>query len=323
VRSVEALVTGGAGFIGSHLVDALVARGDTVRVLDNLFSGFRESVHPDATLVEASVGDEAAVREVVEGVDVVFHQAAHRAVLRSVEDPVATDEANVHGSITVLKAALDAGVRRVVYASSSSVYGGAETLPTPETAPTVPRSPYAVSKLAAEHYCRVFAELHPLETVSLRYFNVYGPRQRPDSAYAAVIPLFIDALRRGRPPEVHGDGKQSRDFSYVSDVVAANLAAADAPAERCSGHVYNVAGGTSFSLLDLLDVLGRILDVEPRPIHTDPRAGDVRHTCADPDAARRDLGFECTVDFEDGLRRTVAWFGSDERSDRRGAGPET
>jgi UDP-glucose 4-epimerase len=305
---VKALVTGGAGFIGSHLVDALVTRGDTVRVLDNLFSGFRENLHPDATLLEASVSDEEAVHEAVEGIDVVFHIAAHRAVLRSVEDPIATDSANVHGSITVLKASVDAGVRRVVYASSSSVYGGAEMLPTPESAPTLPRSPYAVSKLAAEHYCRVFAELHPLETVALRYFNVYGPRQRPDSPYAAVIPLFIDALRSGRSPEVHGDGEQSRDFSYVSDVVAANLAAADAPAERCNGRAYNVAGGTSHSLLDLLEILGRILGVEPRPVHTSPRPGDVRHTCADSSAARRDLGFACAVGFEEGLRRTVDWF---------------
>lgn len=308
---MNVLVTGGAGFIGSHLVDALVARGDAVRVLDNFFSGARENVNPGTTLVEASVADEDAVRAAVEGIEVVFHQAAHRAVLRSVEDPIATDTANVHGTITVLKAALDAGVRRVVYASSSSVYGGAETLPTPETAPTLPRSPYAVSKLTGEHYCRVFAELYAIETVALRYFNVYGPRQRPDSAYAAVIPLFIDALRNGRAPEVHGDGKQSRDFSYVSDVAAANLAAAGAPAEASSGHVYNVAGGASSSLLELLDLLGGILEVEPRPVHTDPRAGDVRHTCADTHSARRDLGFECEVGFEAGLRRTVDWFTTD------------
>jgi UDP-glucose 4-epimerase len=307
---VNVLVTGGAGFIGSHLVDALVEDGHSVRVLDDLFSGFEENVDPRAELAVATVADADAVRAAVEGVEVVFHQAAHRAVLRSVEDPLATDMANVHGTLTILKAAADAGVRRVVYASSSSVYGGAERLPTPESIPTVPRSPYAVSKLTGEHYCRVLSELYGLETISLRYFNVYGPRQRPDSAYAAVIPLFIDALRRGEPPTVHGDGRQSRDFTYVSDVVAANLAAAGAPDEASRGGAYNVAGGTAHSLLELLEVLGRILEVEPAPVHTDPRPGDVRHTRADPSAARRDFGFECKVDFEDGLRRTAEWFAS-------------
>lgn len=305
---MHALVTGGAGFIGSHVVDALVERSASVRVLDDLFSGNRENVNAAAEVSVAGIADEDAVRDAVDGVDVVFHQAAHRAVLRSVENPLATDAANVHGTLTVLKAAADAGVRRVVYASSSSVYGGAETLPTPESAPTVPRSPYAVSKLAGEHYCRVFAELYDLETISLRYFNVYGPRQRPDSAYAAVIPLFIEALRDGTSPEVHGDGKQSRDFTYVSDVVEANLAAAAAPADVGRGGVYNIAGGTAHSLLDLLDVLGRIMDVEPRPVHTDPRPGDVRHTCADVSAARRDLGFEVGVGFDDGVERTVEQF---------------
>jgi UDP-glucose 4-epimerase len=231
-------------------------------------------------------------------------------VLRSVEHPLATDTANVHGTLTVLECARRAGVRRVGYASSSSVYGGADVLPTPESAPTLPRSPYAVTKLAGEHYCRVFWELFGLETVSLRYFNVYGPRQRPDSAYAAVIPLFIDALATGRPPTVHGDGLQSRDFTYVDDVVAANLRAAEAPAARCAGRAYNVAGGGRHSLLDLLAVLGRIMGVRPEPVHTDPRPGDVRHTQADLSAAERDLGHRPAVGFEEGLRRTVAWFAS-------------
>jgi UDP-glucose 4-epimerase len=305
---VRALVTGGAGFIGSHLVDALVEQGHTVRLLDDLFSGDLDNVNSSVDPVIASVADEEAVRAAVDSCDTVFHIAAHRAVLRSVENPLATDLANVHGTLTVLAAAHDAGARRVVCASSSSVYGGAEQLPTPEAAPLVPRSPYAVSKMAGEHYCRVYAELFGLETVSLRYFNVYGPRQRPDSAYAAVIPLFIEALRTGEPPIVHGDGLQSRDFSYIDDAVAATIAAATAPTENCAGRAYNVAPGETHSLLEILDILGRLLDVEPEPKHTSERAGDVRQTWADPSAARRDLGFSCQVGFEEGLRRTVDWF---------------
>jgi UDP-glucose 4-epimerase len=310
---MRAVVTGGAGFIGAHLVDALVARGSTVRVLDDLSSGFVSLIPPDVEFVNGSVADESAVREVVDGVDVVFHQAAHRAVLRSVEHPLATDQANTHGTLTVLKAAVDAGVSRVVYASSSSVYGGMGAKPTPESAQLIPRSPYAVSKLAGEHYCRVFSELHGLETVALRYFNVYGPRQRPDSAYAAVIPLFINAMARAGRPIVHGDGHQSRDFTYIDDVVAANLAAASAPA-KSSGNAYNIAGGAAFSLLELLEILGDIMDASPRPQFTDPRPGDVRNTRADITAARRDLGHEPKIGFEKGLRQTVAWFTDQMRS---------
>ena len=302
------LVTGGAGFIGSNIVDALVGRGDEVVVLDDLTTGFRENVNRAAELVEGDVADADLVAKAVAGCDAVFHQAAHRAVFRSVEHPLATDRANVGGSLAVLVAARDAGVRRVVYASSSSVYGGADQLPTSETAPTEPRSPYAVTKLTGEHYCRVFTELFGLETVALRYFNVYGPRQRPESMYAAVIPLFVDALGDRRPAEVHGDGLQTRDFTFVDDVVAANLRAATAPAEACAGRAYNIAGGQAYSLLDLLGILEGILGVSAERVHTDPRPGDVRHTRADISAAAADLGHRPAVDFEEGLRRTVAWF---------------
>jgi len=312
---VQVLVTGGAGFIGSHLADALVASGAKVRVLDDLSTGFVENIPAGADLIEGDVSDAEAVARAVEGVELVFHQAAHKAVLRSVEDPLTTDSANTHGTLTVLKAAVDGGVRRVVYASSSSVYGGAEQRPTPESAPVAPRSPYAVTKLAGELYCRVFAELYGLETVSLRYFNVYGPRQRPDSTYAAVIPLFIDALRSGTPPIVHGDGCQTRDFTYIDDVVSANLAAAGASAEACLGAAYNVACGQEFSLVELLGILGSILNVEPNPTHIGPRSGDVRHSCADISAARERLDYEPTFGFGDGLRRTVAWFGGDRVDD--------
>jgi UDP-glucose 4-epimerase len=300
------LVTGGAGFIGAHLVDALLARGDRVRVLDDLSTG--DTVHPQAQAIVGDVADVDLVARTVDGVDVVFHHAAHRAVLRSVEHPLTTDRANTFGTLNVLKASVDAGVRRVVYASSSSVYGGADILPTPVDAPLVPRSPYAVSKVAGEHYCRVFTDLYGLETVSLRYFNVYGPRQRPDSRYAAVIPLFISALEAGERPEIHGDGLQSRDFTYIADVVAANLRAADAAADRCSGLTFNVAGGRPYSLLELLDILSRITGQRAEPRFTSPRPGDVRHTWADISLTESGIGYRPEVPFEEGLRRTVEWF---------------
>ena len=305
---MRVLITGGAGFIGSSLAVRALAEGHAVRILDDLSTGFRANVPEGVELLEGDVADEPLVRRAVEGVDVVFHEAAHRAVARSVETPLATDRANTHGTLTLLTASKDAEVRRFVYASSSSVYGGVAPRPTSESAPVLPRSPYAVTKLAGEHYCRVFAELFGLETVALRYFNVFGPRQRPDSMYAAVIPLFLDALRAGRPVTVHGDGEQSRDFTFIDDVVDANFAAALAPAERCSGQVFNIAGGAEYSLLTLIKELSDILGVEPVTEHVAPRAGDVRHSCADPQAAADALGFRTRVPFREGLERTVDWF---------------
>jgi UDP-N-acetylglucosamine/UDP-N-acetyl-alpha-D-glucosaminouronate 4-epimerase len=304
---MDVLVTGGAGFIGSHLVDALLAADHRVRVLDDLSNGRKENVHTDADLVVGSLADAEAVAGAVSGTELVFHLGALGAVSRSVADPLTTDRVNVHGTLSVLKHACDAGVRRVVFASSSSVYGGAEVIPTPESAPLRPRSPYAVSKLAGEWYTRSFPSLFPIETVALRYFNVFGPRQRPDATYAAVIPLFATALRNGERPVVFGDGLTTRDFTYVSDVVAANLAAASAPGS-VSGNVYNIAPGSSSSLLELLDVLGDLLGRTPDPVFEDPRPGDVPRACADASAAARDLGWHPQVSLAEGLARYVDWL---------------
>ena len=307
---MRALVTGGAGFIGSHLAHALVDRGAEVRVLDNFFTGRPENVPPGAELVDGDIADPDAVAVAVDGVDVIFHQAAHRAVPRSVEAPLATNRANTHGTLALLAAAQGAGVRRVVCASSSSVYGQVDEFPTPESVTPMPSSPYAVSKLGAEHYCRVFAELHGMHTVSLRYFNVYGPRQPPDVPYAQVVPLFIRAMTGGHVAAVHGDGEQRRDFTYIDDVVAANIAAADADGDAVAGRAYNVGGGSDISVLELLTLIAKIAGVEPRAEHAPTRAGDVRRTWADISAAGRDLGWRPGVDLEEGLRRTIEWYTS-------------
>jgi len=302
----KCLVTGGGGFIGSHLVEALVGRGERVHVLDDFSTGHRDNlaaVREQIELIEGDISDLNIVRRATEGVEVVYHQAALASVPRSVADPLPTHRVGATGTLHVLVAAREAGVRRVVYAGSSSAYGNNPTLPRREDDPLNPLSPYAVAKLAGEQYCAAFTHVYGLETVRLRYFNVFGPRQRPDSPYAAVIPKFLDALLAGRSPSVHGDGLQSRDFTYIENVVQANLLAAKAPG--VGGRVYNIACGGRYSLLDLLAILNEILGKNIPPVHTDPRAGDVKHSQADIARARADLGYEPIVDWRDGLERTV------------------
>ena len=302
------LVTGGAGFIGSNVVDALVRRGDRVRVLDDFSTGRRENLDAQQAVevVEGDLRDAATVRRAVAGVDGVFHQAALRSVPRSVDDPLGSNQVNVTGTLVLLLACRDAGVKRVVYASSSSVYGDDPALPKIETLPTRPISPYAVSKLAAEHYCQTFARLYGLETVSLRYFNVFGPRQNPESKYSAVIPRFLAQALAGEPLEVHGDGEQSRDFTYIDNVVEGNLLAMAAPG--VSGEVFNVACGTRHSLIAIAEAIGDFLGRKLPRAHTPPRAGDVRHTLADIGKAERLLGYRPKMDFATGMRRTCEYF---------------
>ena len=304
------LVTGGAGFIGSNIASELVQRGETVRVIDDFSTGRRENLEDIADkveFIEGDIGDPELVKEAVSGVDYVLHQAAIPSVERSVRDPVGTNRANVDGTLSLLVASREAKVKRVVFASSSSIYGDSPTLPKTEDMMPDPLSPYAASKLIGEYYCKIFQNLFGLETICLRYFNVFGPRQDPTSQYAAVIPLFITAVASDRQPVVYGDGLQSRDFTFVENVVEANLLACSAPKEA-TGQVYNIACGERFTLLELLEDLGDILEKKPQPVFNAPRPGDVKHSLADITRAKKDLGFEPKVSFAEGLRRTVPWF---------------
>ncbi len=303
------LVTGGAGFIGSHLVEALLVRGKRVRVLDNFFSGDHGRIArwaADIELIEGDLRDTSAVARAVAGVDVILHHAAVPSVQRSVRDPQTTNEVNVTGTLNLLLAARDAGVKRLVFASSSSVYGDTPTLPKIETMPTDPLSPYAVSKLAGERYCMVFSSIYGLPAIALRYFNVFGPRQDPHSDYAAVIPRFITSMLRGASPMIYGDGLQSRDFTYVANVVAANLLAAEA-APHISG-TFNVAGGERITLLDLVAQLNTLLGSTITPLHEAARAGDVKHSQAAISSIHATLGFAPVVPFAEGLKLTVESF---------------
>lgn len=305
------LVTGGAGFIGSHLAERLARDGHAVRVLDDFSAGseanlatFRERIE----VVRGDIGNLDVVREAVRDVEVVFHQAALGSVPRSVADPLTTHEVNITGTLNVLLAARDAGVRRLVYASSSSVYGETPELPKRETMSPQPLSPYALSKLAGEHYISVFKEVYGFEAVALRYFNIFGPRQDPNSHYAAVMPKFATALLEGRRPTIYGDGLQSRDFTYVENVVEANLRASEAA--DVAGRVFNVACGGRYTLLDLLEKMKTFLGSSVEPLHEAARAGDVRDSQAAIDAAQAAFDYRVFVDFEEGLRRTVEWYKS-------------
>jgi UDP-glucose 4-epimerase len=305
------LVTGGAGFIGSHIAEALVARGDRVRVLDNLSTGHLTNLkHLEGRIefIQGDVADAGAVAKAVQGVDCVFHDAALASVPRSVEHPLDTHSACVTGTLTMLDESRKAGVRRLVYAASSSAYGDQPTSSKRETDLPAPISPYGAAKLAGELYCQAFAATYGFETVSIRYFNVFGPRQDPHSQYSAVIPLFITAMLAGRRPTIFGDGHQSRDFTYVSNVVDGNLLAADVDARLASGRTFNVANGRQTSLLELFAVLNDLLGTKLAPVHEPPRVGDVRESLADITQARNRLSYEPRIDFETGLRKSIDYY---------------
>jgi UDP-glucose 4-epimerase len=308
------LVTGAAGFIGSNIVEELVQRGAQVRALDNLSTGKLANIAAyldGIEFVQGDLNDLDLLRQVVMGVDFILHQGALPSVPRSVTDPLLSHESNATGTLKLLIAARDAGVKKVVYASSSSVYGDSPTLPKREEMPTQPLSPYAVNKLAAEEYCKVFTRVYGLPTVSIRYFNVFGPRQDPTSQYAAVIPAFIAAILAGKRPTIYGDGEQTRDFTYVKNIVLANLLACET--SGADGEVVNVACGERISLLDLMREINRALGTEVEPVFEDARVGDVKHSLADISKAERLLGYRPTVLFSEGLAQTVRYMQDNPR----------
>lgn len=304
------LVTGGAGFIGSNIVDGLLAKGHKVRVFDDLSTGKKENLAHCESKIEFVLGDlrdREAIQKAAKGIDGIFHIAALRAVLRSVDDPSETNDVNVTGTLNVLLAARDQSVKRVVFSSSSSVYGETEEFPLKEEAKPRPESPYAASKVMGEYYCKLFTKLYNLETVALRYFNVFGPRQNPESKYSAVIPIFVDDLLHDKSPEIHWDGKQSRDFSYVDNVVTGNILAMER--KGASGEVFNIACHEEFSVLDIFNNLKAILNIHHiQPTFKPKRAGDVRRTFADISKAEKLLGFTVQTRFREGLKKTVDWF---------------
>ncbi|SYZ74428.1 Vi polysaccharide biosynthesis protein VipB/TviC [Candidatus Zixiibacteriota bacterium] len=303
------LITGGGGFIGSNIAHELLRRGDNVRVLDNFSTGRKiniTDINDKIELMEGDIRDFWTVREAVDGVDYILHQAALPSVPRSVKNPLTSNSVNIDGTLNILEAAKQAKVKRVVMASSSSVYGDTPQLPKHESMFTDPLSPYAVTKLADEKYCKVFYELYGLETVALRYFNIFGPRQDPGSEYAAVIPKFINAFLAGKKPVVYGDGEQSRDFTFIANAVEANILATTAP--KAAGKFYNIAAGGQYTLNQLIKSLQEIMGVDIEPSYQAPRRGDILHSFADIKRAEEDLGYRVKVDFESGLKKTVEWF---------------
>jgi UDP-glucose 4-epimerase len=309
----KVLVTGGAGFIGSHLVDALVERGVQVRVLDNLSTGRLENlrkVREQIDFIEVDLNDVTAVARAVTGMDCIFHQAAIASVPRSVAQPLETHAACATGTLALLVAARKAGVPRLVYAGSSSAYGDSPKPKKQESDQLLPISPYASAKLSGEMYCQAFAAMKAVETVTLRYFNVFGPRQDPNSEYSAVIPKFITTLLSGKPPTIFGDGTQSRDFVFVGDVVQANLRAAEAKPDEVSGRVFNIATGKAVTLVELIAQLNKLLGTKVQPKHDAPRVGDVRESLADISQAKKHLGYEPQISFEEGLRMSIDYYRS-------------
>jgi nucleoside-diphosphate-sugar epimerase len=303
------LVTGGAGFIGSNISNRLVREGCFVRVVDNLLTGKKEnlaSIIDKIDFVQADMGDPRVARTTMKGIDVVLHQGALPSVPRSVDDPAATHQHCVDATFTLLMAARDAKVKRFVYASSSSAYGDSPTLPKVETMCPAPLSPYAVGKLVGEYYCSVFYTVYGLETISLRYFNVFGPNQDPTSQYAAAIPAFVTAILRDKPPTIYGDGEQSRDFTYVDSVVEANLLAASA--KQTKGQAVNIACGEAVTVNAIIKMINNVLGKKVKPIHAPARAGDVRHSLADITLAKKLIGFKPVVSFKDGLERAIDWY---------------
>jgi nucleoside-diphosphate-sugar epimerase len=304
------LVTGGAGFIGGHLAEALLRRGDSVRVLDNFSTGKAaniDRIESQIEVINADICDRDAVATAVRGMDGVFHQAAMASVPRSIREPIFTNQSNIDGTLNVLVAARDNGVPRVVMASSSSIYGNSATLPKVETMPLDPLSPYAIQKAAGELYVRTFYPLYGLKTVALRYFNIFGPRQDPQSEYAAVIPRFVTRMLRGEAPTIYGNGEQSRDFTYIENAVAANFAAMAASESAC-GKAYNVGCGERFTLNELVAGINEILGTKIVPEFETDRAGDVKHSLADISAAKSHLGYRPSVSFKEGLRKTIESF---------------